>query len=110
MSAFTSSPSEESTGLLHVKRTGLHIGGRCRPAASGATFRMVEDPATGAFNVDHRGNGKAEADARSEVSYGWSPPKPPTWGELVTSSESAECTKALPGGAENKDETERQKL
>jgi hypothetical protein len=161
VSTFTRSPSEESTSLLHVKRTSLLIGGRWRPAALGATFR-VDDPATGAviaeladaapqhaedavaaaaavaanwaaapprerseilrrtwqLMVDRAddlsalitlGNGKAEADARSEVSYAWSTPRPSTWQRAGDISESAECAKAPCGRRRNNDETERGK-
>jgi hypothetical protein len=141
---FTRSPSEESTSLLHVKRTGLLIGGRWRPAASGATFR-VYNPATGAVIAEvadaapqHTEDAVAAAPA---VAANWAaaPPREPseilrrTWqltdraddlsalitletarprptrdrrsatpgvhrnhlpgGELVTSSELAECAK-----------------
>ena len=60
MTTFTTSPSEESTSLVHVERTGLLIGGRWRPAASGATF-PVDDPATGAVIA-----GVADADAAAQ--------------------------------------------
>ena len=46
MSTVTTSPSE-STSPVRVQRSGLLIGGRWRPAGSGATF-PVDDPATGA--------------------------------------------------------------
>jgi succinate-semialdehyde dehydrogenase / glutarate-semialdehyde dehydrogenase len=72
VTTFTTSPSEESTSLVHVERTGLLIGGRWRPAASGATF-PVDDPATGAVIAEVADAEDAVA-AAAAVAASWAAP------------------------------------
>jgi succinate-semialdehyde dehydrogenase / glutarate-semialdehyde dehydrogenase len=83
MSTFTRSPSEESTSLPHIEHTGLLIGGRGRPAASGATF-PVDDPATSAVIAEVANAAPQHAEdavaAAPAVAANWAgaPPREPS--------------------------------
>jgi succinate-semialdehyde dehydrogenase/glutarate-semialdehyde dehydrogenase len=86
VSTFTTSPSEESTSLVHVERTGLLIGGRWGPAASAAAF-PVDDPATGAVIAEVADAAPQDAedavDAAAAVAASWAAAPPRERSEIL---------------------------